>query len=110
MGKLLLDQSKSSAKSGEGAEAHEEAHDEVRTEVRTLARAWTLTVLERLDSQRKASVSRFLYEAGWITKERRVVDLSDADLRGVDLRGAHLPRIDLRSARLNGANLGPQRR
>src|SRR5215203_1545813 len=64
-------------------------------EVQTLARARTLTVLTRLDGERKGTVVQFLYEAGligwWlrmetgegekrIARDGRVVDLSDADL------------------------------
>src|SRR5215211_8409115 len=46
----------------------------------SVARARTLTVLLRLDGDRKARVVQFLYEAGLITRGQRVLDLSGADL------------------------------
>ena len=69
-------------------------------EVRTLARARTQTVLGQLDSDRKASVVQFLYEASLINKEHPVLNLSD-----VGLRGANLSQLDLSSADLSGAIL-----
>jgi hypothetical protein len=71
----------------------------------TVARARTLTVLARLDGERKGSVLRFLYESGLITKDRVVVDLTRADLNGADLAGANLARALLREAILLGARL-----
>jgi hypothetical protein len=61
----------------------------------TVARASTLTVLTRLDGERKGNVVRFLYEAGLITKDlgteaRQVIDLSEAFLDDAYLRGANL--------------------
>jgi uncharacterized protein YjbI with pentapeptide repeats len=78
--------------------------------VSTVARAQTLTVLHRLDGERKANVVQFLYESGLITKDRlildlRSADLSEADLRGADLRGADLSEADLRGADLSRADL-----
>ena len=69
-------------------------------EVRKIARVRTLTVLRRLDAERKGSVLRFLHESGLIDKDKRIIDLSDADLDG-----ANLSRADLRGANLGGANL-----
>jgi hypothetical protein len=79
-------------------------------EVNTLARARTLTVLSRLDGDRKARVVQFLYESRLIAKERPVLDLRGADLNdvslnNVDLSGANLSGIELRSANLQIANL-----
>jgi hypothetical protein len=54
----------------------------------SVARARTLTVLPRLDGNRKARVVQFLYESGLITKDRPVLDLRGADLRGANLGGA----------------------
>jgi len=93
----------------------------------TVARARTLTVLTRLDGERKRSVLQFLYEAELINvdllsglelkyEHQGVLDLSGAhllgaDLRKVRLRGAHLQAqpelsgVDLRGARLDGADL-----
>jgi len=75
-----------------------------------LAKGRTLSVLPRLDGERKARVLQFLYETGLIIKDRSVVDLLGANLRGaalrgVDLNGANLGGADLRGADLNGANL-----
>ena len=71
-----------------------------------LAKGRTLSVLPRLDGERKARVLQFLYETGLIIKDRSVVDLLGADLREADLRGANLRGADLRGVDLNGANLG----
>jgi len=83
------------------------------SEVRTLARARTLTVLEKLDPGRKTAVMRFLGEAVLIRRgEGRdpIIDLgganlSDADLRDANLRDAILDGASLRDANLNYANL-----
>jgi hypothetical protein len=74
-------------------------------EVRTLARARTLTVLPRLDSRRKGTVVRFLYEANLIKRERVILDLWEADLSGADLSGADLRDADLAGANLHRADL-----
>jgi uncharacterized protein YjbI with pentapeptide repeats len=55
------------------------------SEVRTLARARTLTVLERFDEDRKARVLTFLYEANLIRGPDPVINLDGADLRSVNL-------------------------
>jgi uncharacterized protein YjbI with pentapeptide repeats len=103
MSQLLLDKDKPLRQSQEG------------DDVRNLARARTLTVLPRLDSERKGSVVRFLYESGLITKDRRVLDLSKADLSeadlwrasltGANLTGAYLTQAYLNNADLTSANL-----
>jgi hypothetical protein len=79
-------------------------------QVRTLAQARTLTVLPRLESRRKGTVVRFLYEANPIKRERAILDLWEADpsgatLRDADLAGANLHRADLYYANLMGADL-----
>jgi hypothetical protein len=98
------------------------------SEVRTLARARTLTVLERLGPSRKRALIQFLTEADLVLGleegvplissmpdlykigafERRQpsitlngANLSDADLYNTDLQGAHLSE-----ANLSGADLG----
>jgi uncharacterized protein YjbI with pentapeptide repeats len=76
-----------------------------RSEARTLARARTLTVLERLDPKRKRSVVQFLYESSLIDKDGPIVSLSDADLSSVDLRFKDLIQADLSEADLSEANL-----
>ena len=80
--------------------------------VRLLARAQTLTLLERLGSEskrakrKKGELILFLYAAGLINKgEKIVVPLLDADLSGANLSGAHLSGVYLGSADLSGADL-----
>ncbi len=75
------------------------------SEVRKIARVRTLTVLPKLDSNRKRSVLNFLYESGLINKDNRIIDLSGANLRGADLGGADLRLADLSGTDLGGANL-----
>jgi hypothetical protein len=74
-------------------------------EVRAVARARTLTVLRRLDGERKGALIRFLYEADLIDKDKTVIDLGNADLSGANLSGATLIGANLRGANLRGANL-----
>ena len=76
--------------------------------LRTVARARTLTVLSRLDGDRKARVMQFLYESVLINIKHPVVDLTGADLSSANLRtsslsGASLVYADLHSADLHGA-------
>ena len=91
----------------------------------TVARARTLTVLTRLEGERKGNVLQFLYESELIARRPNVVSLRQADLRGVylswsflrgadlswsylreaDLRRADLYRAYLRGADLRGADL-----
>jgi hypothetical protein len=71
----------------------------------SVARARTLTVLPRLDGNRKARVVQFLYESGLITKDRPVLDLRGADLRGANLGGAIMGAANLSWANLSRANL-----
>jgi uncharacterized protein YjbI with pentapeptide repeats len=72
----------------------------------SVARARTLTVLPRLDAERKARVAQFLYESSLINKERPALDLSGGNLgSGADLSGARLTRATLEDADLSGVNL-----
>jgi uncharacterized protein YjbI with pentapeptide repeats len=74
--------------------------------LRTLARARTLTVLRRLDGERKGRVLQFLYESRLIFAEDRVVlDLKGADLVEAGLRWAFLRATNLVETNLSGANL-----
>jgi hypothetical protein len=50
----------------------------------SVARARTLTVLPRLDGDRKARVEQFLYESGLIGKNRPIVDMEGANLQGAN--------------------------
>ena len=76
----------------------------------TVARARTLTVLSRLDGDRKGSVVQFMYESSLISRDRPVLNLLGAnlikaDLGGANLRGANLDAANLFVARLSMANL-----
>ena len=103
---------------------HEGKEDEGK-EVGILARARTLTILERLDKKHKRHVLQFLKEAHLIPKDRTIILLNEANLKdahlrdlhlentnlrgvylyGADLRGAHLKNVDLKGARLDLADL-----
>jgi hypothetical protein len=95
---------------------------EEESEVRTLARARTLTVLERLEPSRKTAVMQFLIEAELVQSVEggrgpiitlAGVNLSGADLFLANLREANLSRVyalsgsgtDLREADLRNATL-----
>ncbi len=74
-------------------------------EVRNIGRIRTLTVLRRLDADRKGSVLQFLQEADLIKKNKSIIDLSDADLSYANLFGANLSGANLSGAYLRGAYL-----
>jgi len=84
-------------------------------EVQKIARVRTLTVLRRLDAERKGSLLQFLQESGLIGKDKRVINLtganliganlSGANLSGANLSGVYLSRADLSGADLSKANL-----
>ncbi len=74
---------------------------EVNSEVRTLARARTLTVLERLDPTRKTEVIRFLSEAELIN----AVTAGEGAQPIIDLTGANLSHTNLSDTNLNSAYL-----
>src|SRR5215203_3958131 len=71
----------------------------------SVARARTLTVLSRLDGERKARVVQFLYESGLIAKGRPVLNLRGADLSGVGLGRANLRGANLYAVKLIGADV-----
>lgn len=64
-----------------------------------------MTVLPRLDSERKGSVLRFLYAAELIKRQSELSYLKGADLRGAKLFKANLGRVDMSGAELRGADL-----
>ncbi len=72
---------------------------------RNIARARTLTVLQRLDAGRKGSLLQFLYESRLIDSDSSIINLYGADLHGADLYGADLRKVDLGGANLSGADL-----
>jgi uncharacterized protein YjbI with pentapeptide repeats len=82
-------------------------------EVRQVARAKTLTALQRLDSDRKGALTQFLYRAGLIGNNTpccenphpAIISLDGADLSKVNLKGAKMAQVDLTGADLEGANL-----
>lgn len=80
---------------------------DVDAEVRTIARVRTLTVLRRLDAERKGSVLQFLYEAGLINgdKDKVVIHLQVADLNGAKLTRIFLNGVNLSRVNLNEAVL-----
>src|SRR6266851_7106152 len=70
-------------------------------EVRKIARVRTLSVLPRLDDDRKRSVLQFLYESALINKDKPIIDVNEADLSE-----AYLAIINLKDASLRGVRLG----
>lgn len=75
------------------------------SEVSAVARVRTLSVLQRLDEERKGDVLRFLYEAGLINGDEIVIPLVGADFQNIDLSSADLPIMALREAWRSGTDL-----
>jgi Pentapeptide repeats (8 copies) len=73
--------------------------------VREVARAWTLTALQRVGKNRKGVVLQFLHEACLIYKGEVIIELSGADLRWADLRHTKLNRAELSGVNLSAADL-----
>ncbi len=71
----------------------------------TVATARTLTMLHRLDGDRKGRALRFLYESSLITKDRLIVNLEQSNLREANLLRANLLRAYLRGTDLSEAEL-----
>src|SRR5438132_6323397 len=69
-------------------------------EVQKIARVRTLTVLRRLDAERKGSVLQFLHESGLIGKDKRVINLTGANLIGANLSGALVTAEQLTATKL----------
>jgi uncharacterized protein YjbI with pentapeptide repeats len=59
-------------------------------EVRKIARVRTLTILPRLDADRKGTVVRFLHESGLIERDSPILSLYGADLRGINFQTTYL--------------------
>jgi len=74
-------------------------------QVREIARVRTLTVLPRLDKDRKRSVVQFLHESGLINRDKSIVELREADLSEACLYVANQSNKSLWIARLSGADL-----
>ena len=94
MSKLLIDNALSS-----------EMKPEVKDAWANVARVWTLTLLRRVNGERKGIVLRFLYESNLIQGSDPIVSLVEADLIGADLRGANLRGANLAEACLEGAGI-----
>jgi uncharacterized protein YjbI with pentapeptide repeats len=80
----------------------EDLRDSDEYEVRNLARARTLTVLERLDPSRKEKVMLFLIETNLV---QRTGDLKAGGGPILGLDGADLSKVTLSSLPLSGAHL-----
>jgi uncharacterized protein YjbI with pentapeptide repeats len=74
---------------------------ETKDKAKTVARARTLTVLQRLNGERKAAVLQFLYEAGLVIGDTPTVDLRKADLSKASLKWANLQHANLEGAYLD---------
>lgn len=74
-------------------------------DVRTVARAQTLTVLERADPTHKRILLQFLYESHLISRDEPIINLTGANLQGADLQRVNLEGAALEGAILIGANL-----
>ena len=82
-------------------------HSESGAEVRHIARARTVTTLQRLDLERQRQVFWFLYESRLLGNQNteRIVDVSDVDWSSIDLSNGYLEYIDLRDVDLSHASL-----
>ena len=78
---------------------------QVDDDVRQVIQARSEPLLRSLSATRRWSLILFLAVMGLLAKDRPLVSLVGADLRGVDGRGAPLEGIDLRGANLGSANL-----
>jgi uncharacterized protein YjbI with pentapeptide repeats len=76
-------------------------------EVKAVARNRTLSVLRRLDPDRKGQVVKFLSESGLILGSKTVGDYGFVEFfeSSVDLRDADISEANLQGASLSGANL-----
>ena len=103
IGKLMLEKGLRPLKDGLSPE-----DEPVREAARDVARAQTLTVLRRMDAERKGAILRFLHESELIKKTEEsepVIALHGCDLSGADLSWADLRDVDLSRTDLSWANL-----
>jgi Pentapeptide repeats (8 copies) len=75
-------------------------------EIRSIARVRTITVLSRLNSERKKIVLLFLHESGLILKDKPIIDLRGANLYKINLSHFNLSDAELSGAILRRATLG----
>jgi len=78
---------------------------QVDDEVRKVIQARSEPLLRSLDSTRRWSLILFLSGMSLLARDRPLINLAEADLRGIDGRGAPLAGVDLGQAELRGANL-----
>ncbi|MFN8470123.1 MAG: pentapeptide repeat-containing protein [Caldilineaceae bacterium] len=74
-------------------------------EAKDVARVWTLTVVRRVDAERKGIVLQFLHESKLLQRGSPIVNLTYADFSGADLAWAELSGADLSWINLAGADL-----
>jgi uncharacterized protein YjbI with pentapeptide repeats len=76
-------------------------------ELRHVARARTLTALQRLNPERKVDVLWFLYESSLLDLHgnKQIVDVRDADWSRILLNESRLAQIDLREVNLSHAQM-----
>ena len=75
-------------------------------EARSVARTKTLSVLRRLDAERKVTLLQFLHEARLINATNPIIRMDGADLREIVLTFVELPGVNLANANLEKADLG----
>jgi len=75
------------------------------SEVSSLAEVRTLTVLRRMNGERKRNILHFLYESGLIMATKQIVNLHRADLTQLSLVQTNLEQANLAGANFTGANL-----
>lgn len=83
--------------------------------IQNVARTRTLSILHRLDGERKGTVIQFLQEAQLISTTTHIIrldgasleeaNLSKRDLSGADLQGVNMHKANLSGVDLHGANL-----
>src|SRR5215216_6413646 len=78
---------------------------QVDDDVRQVIQARWEPLLRSLSSTRRWSLVRFLGVIGLLARDRPLVSLVGADLRGVDGRDAPLQGVYLQGARMQGANV-----
>jgi len=74
-------------------------------EAKDVARVWTLTVVRRIDAERKGIVLQFLHESKLLQRGSPIVNLTYADFSRADLEWAELGGADLSWTNLAGADL-----
>jgi uncharacterized protein YjbI with pentapeptide repeats len=90
-------------------------HDLADAKVAAIAQARTISLLSRLDGNRRSAVLEFLVEAGLVAAEKPTIRLSGADLSnmqgvrfamtGVSLSGANLSKSRLAHASIRSSDL-----